>query len=143
MTDTPQPGDRVLTVRAPWPTAIFELGKTVENRSWPIRKANYGRLWIHVANKAATSTDIGDLAYVLGEDDEILDTLNFNEYLGCIIGSVEVTDCVPAKLVHSLYSLKKHRKWAGTKWCWILDNPQLLDKPIKASGALGLWKYKG
>jgi hypothetical protein len=156
MTLTPQLGNYALTVREPWATAIIHLGKSIENRSWPTN--HRGRIWIHAANKPPDSTDYGDLLeiidhtedpdrfYTQDEDDpdagDILDQFDFHAHLGCIIGSVEVADCVALHVVKSQNSLKQHRPWASGPWCWMLANPVPLKEPLAMKGSLGLWKVK-
>ena len=55
------------------------------------------------------------------------------ELCGCIIGSVELVDCVQG-----------HKSpWAEMgMWHWVLKNPILFKEPIPARGSLGLWEYQ-
>jgi hypothetical protein len=114
---------KALSVIMPWPWFIFKNGKDVENRTWP---TNYrGRILIHASKKREPAQK----RLFPGKLEE------WNEYLswhGCIVGSVELADCVRN------YS----SEWAELGlFHWVLKNPVLFDKPIPAKGRLGLWEY--
>jgi hypothetical protein len=54
------------------------------------------------------------------------------EWRGCIVGSVELVDCVQ----------DSKSPWAEEgMWHWVLRDPVLREKPIRVPGSLGLWKY--
>jgi len=60
-------------------------------------------------------------------------SVTIRDYLGCILGSVQLVDCVQ----------NDDLLWAESgMWHWVLKNPVLLKKPIQATGHLGLWEYK-
>lgn len=71
---------KALSIRQPWAYAIFHLGKDVENRSW--RTHYLGRIAIHVAQRI----DIAECRR-LDLDPRTLPA-------GCVIGTVELSDCV-------------------------------------------------
>ena len=124
-------GMKVLSVTMPWAWFIMRFGKDIENRTW---RTNYrGRILIHSSKKPSPyTTEI--IADILGEDDKE----NWKEIYklcGCIIGSVEMVDCVRNYI----------SPWAERDidmWHWVLKNPVLLEEPIPARGRLGLWEYK-
>jgi len=94
-------GKKVLSVTMPWAWLIMKYGKDVENRSW---KTNYrGRILIHASKKP--DPKIGEILFhwcSLVQDDCYRAAYYSS---GCIIGSVELVDCVQG---HS-------SKWAEAK----------------------------
>jgi hypothetical protein len=125
-------GKKVLSIIMPWPWLIFNYGKDVENRTW---YTDYrGELLIHASKKPAPNyRDIIEYyitcPHLLNKNwDEIKKT-----WCGCIVGSVELIDCV-----HNSKS-----EWADqSPWHWVLSKPKLFKKPIPAKGSLGIWEYK-
>ena len=124
---------KALSIIIPWPWLIMKFGKDVENRTW--RTDYRGRILIHVSKKPDP--------YYMGKLENIQDEINENIikqwqeinkiWLGCIVGSVELVDCV-----HNYDSV-----WAESGyWHWVLKNPEILKEPIPVRGSLGLWEYK-
>jgi hypothetical protein len=115
---------KVLTVKNPWAWAIIQRAelvvngnKDVENRT---RRTNYrGQILIHASKKPDKKVWAGGY--------------HQSEYKnGCILGSVEITDCVQ----------NSTSRWAEKdRWHWILKNPKPLAVPIPAKGKLGRWEY--
>jgi hypothetical protein len=121
---------KALTVKNPWAWLIIHGGKDVENRSW---RTNYrGRLLIH-ASKRPEEIEPSLPGQATAEEIILLNALGESEpYNGCILGSVELADCV----------LNSKSAWAEEgAWLWILRNPVPFDEPIPARGSLGLWEY--
>lgn len=124
---------RALSIRQPWPWAIFhpELRKDIENRTWPTRFR--GRFAVH------TSKDM--------KRHEYLEGLEFMEQvagaygkkiarpaveslpLGAIVGTVDLVACV----CHS------GSAWFMGEWGFVLRNPMLFRQPVPCSGAQGFW----
>jgi hypothetical protein len=52
---------------------------------------------------------------------------------GAIIGTVDLIDCVPLEKVEG-------QPYANGPWCWILDNPEPLRRPVHLAGKLGLFE---
>jgi len=125
---------KVLSVMMPWPYLIMKYGKDVENRTW---KIDYrGRILIHASKKP--DPYFWDIISTLNNNGKKYPHTDWDKkqktLCGCIIGSVEIVDCV--KNYKSL--------WATPgMWHWVLRNPVLFDKPIPAKGSLGLWDFKG
>ena len=120
---------KALSVIMPWPWLILHHGKDVENRSW---RTNYrGRLFIH-----ASLTPAADAVQIVGRyhanitADELQKLF---DQCGCIVGSVEVVDCV--RNYDSPWAMKGF-------WHWVLRDPVPLEKPIPIKGHLGLWEYE-
>ena len=130
-------GMKVLSITMPWAWFIMKFGKDVENRTW---RTNYrGRILIHASKKPEPS--LCDIVFqyraALSLENPTLRRVEIDKMLercGCIIGSVELVDCVQ----------DSKSPWAERGlWHWVLKNPVLFDKPIPARGSLGLWEYKG
>jgi hypothetical protein len=123
-------GTKVLSVVMPWPWLIMKFGKDVENRSW--RTDYRGRILIHASKKPDPNTiQIMSHYMAMTTETELRKLLNC---CGCIIGSVELVDCVQ----------NSKSKWAEAgQWHWILRDPILLENPVPAKGSLGLWEYRG
>jgi hypothetical protein len=90
-----------ISIRQPWPWAIINAGKDIENRSWPTKVR--GRVLIH----ASLKTDDDEFAACLDLLDEIQPIGLAGKYgrrasavhskdarRGGIVGSVEIVDCV-------------------------------------------------
>ena len=110
---------KALSIRQPWAYAVFRLGKNVENRSWPTRYR--GRIAVHVAKRVEVAE-----CRRLGLDPGKLPT-------ECVIGTVEVKDCVRGA----------RSRWAMRgMWHWILGEAHLFSKPIPARDELGVFEWK-
>ena len=122
---------KVLSLTEPYATIIKEGKKTIETRSW---KTNYrGKLYIH-----ASSTKIPK------KYRENKDLMNLN--YGYIVCSCELIDCV--KMTDEFIEKVKLNNeeyisgiYARDRYAWILKNIEILDKPIKAKGHLGIWNF--
>jgi hypothetical protein len=126
---------KTLSVIMPWPLLIMHYGKDVENRTWA---TNYrGKILIHASKKAEGAFDTLHVIKEKGLIDFNGMSWLFSRYpsrLGCIIGSVELVDCVQ----------NSKSRWAEPgMWHWVLRDPIPLENPIPVRGSLGLWEYKG
>ena len=133
-----------LTIRQPWAFAIFEEGKSVENRSW---KTDYrGRLWIHTsalsfkldgssikAEEFRTSLAFIGCHGLSKSDYAFFDTTQGSKAFSSIIGSVDLVSCIPP---HQPPVNEWHMRGS---YGWRIANPVLLERPIPAKGSLGLW----
>lgn len=109
---------RCLSIRAPWSSLIFERGRNVDNRSWA---TDYrGAIAIHVPR----AIDLDACAEFQIDPSRVL--------TGCIIGTVELVDCVAGHVASA---------WADpdAPFHWILEQPRLFAKPVSARGSLGLF----
>jgi hypothetical protein len=124
---------KAITVKQPWALLICEGVKDIENRTW---KTNFrGRMMIHAsARPVPIKLEIEGEATVA--EIKMFTTLNYaeeNNLFGCIIGSVEIVDCV-----------RNHPSvWAEKDvWNWVLAKPFLFKKPIEnVKGKLSFWEY--
>jgi hypothetical protein len=120
---------KTLSIIMPWPWLILYGGKDIENRSW--RTDYRGKLLIHASKKADYNL-IQILSHYRATptNDELRQML---ERRGCIVGSVELVDCVQ----------NHNSSWAEPGlWHWVLKDPKPCN-PIPIKGALGLWDYNG
>jgi hypothetical protein len=119
---------KALSIIMPWPLHIMKGGKDVENRSWETK--HRGRILIHVSKRIPFMLlhRMELSQYTAEELDESC------KWFGCIIGSVEIVDCVRGY----------DSKWAEKDmWHWVLKDPTMLKEPIPYRGSLGLWEYTG
>lgn len=124
---------KTLTIKEPWATLIIDGYKKYEFRSW---KTNYrGKILIHAGKSL--------------EKDILIRFKDYNIKCNCgmIIGEAELVDCI---LVNEKFDeeLKKRdlkvygRSNHSQKYAWELKNIKKYNKPIPASGKLGLWNYE-
>lgn len=124
---------KVISIQEPFATLISKGYKRIETRSW---KTNYrGELYIH----ASTSLFKGDLSnafkYVAKSE------LSF----GYIICKCRLVDCIymDDEFIESVNLKEKELGiYSVGRYAWILDDIEILDKPIKARGRLNIWEYK-
>lgn len=128
---------KVLSVRQPYASLLVNGIKDVENRS---RYCRYrGTLLIHASTKEHevlktlrkqnkfSSVDIDTMVQ--------MDEVDENDLYGCIIGSVEVVDCV----------VDSKSEWA-MKGCYhiVCKNEMKFEHPIRnVKGKLGIWEWEG
>lgn len=127
------PGSPVLTIAAPWSHLILTGIKRVENRTWKLNLRE--RLYIHSAKSISRS----DVAWCRAQRIKLPSTYP----LGCIVGSVEVYDCVHADdftRAHAKLIGRDQAKFAFGPYLFLLRDPVLLPTPIPARGRLGIWR---
>ena len=117
-----------LSVRQPWAWLIFH-GKDVENRSWPTKLR--GRIYIHAGLR---EDDVVRVGLILKSHQIPLLRSYLDSYphgFGCIIGEVDIVDCV----------WDHPSPWAEPgMWHWVLANPVAYEKPIPYKGRQGLFE---
>lgn len=128
---------KVLTVRQPYASLLAGGVKDVENRS---RRISYrGTVLIHAGAR------MHDVVSFLRKRQEFtveeitimtqVNEVEENELFGCIVGSVEIVDCVQDST----------SPWAERgQWHWVCRNAKVFDHPIRnVKGRLGLWDWDG
>ncbi len=126
---------RVLTLTQPWAT-LMALGlKRIETRSW--RTHYRGPLAIHAAKGFPPQ------ARRLTDEERFRGQLPADLPFGAILCTVELVDCQPTESVapglvgpERLYGDYTFGRWA---WLFRPDSLRVLEAPISARGALGLW----
>ena len=128
---------KVLTVRQPYASLLVNGIKDVENRS---RRTNYrGTVLIHAAKevhdvvsflKTRHEFTVEEIAMMTQMND-----VEENDLFGCIVGSVEIVDCVQDST----------SEWAERgQWHWICRNAKVFAQPVRnVKGRLGLWEWEG
>ena len=132
---------KVLSVRQPYASLLVNGTKDVENRS---RRTKFrGTVLIHAS---ATMHDIverlsgliQDGVPLVGIEKDIIKEAKIDEAYNkksCIIGSVDIIDCVQN---HS-------SEWAEKgQWHWVCANAKKFEHPIRnVKGKLGIWEWEG
>ena len=129
---------KVLSLTEPYATLIKLGKKKIETRSF---KTNYrGELYIH-----ASSTKIPKEWKNNKELMELVDGNDLN--FGYIILKCKLVDCVHMD-EEFLDKIKKDKleficgDYRLQRYAWILEDIEVLDKPIFAKGKLGIWNYE-
>lgn len=128
---------KVLSLREPWATLIKEGKKTIETRSW--RTLYRGELYIHASKKRISKND--------KKIDELLKLIpNVQMSYGNIICKCNLVDCVYMDQ-EFLEKIKENKQeylcgeYSLGRYAWILNDIEILDKPIPAKGQLNVWTY--
>ena len=122
---------KVLTVKQPFASLIANHYKTYEFRSW---KTNYrGELYIHAGNGIDKKRT------------ELVKEYNLDYPTGYIIAKAKLTDCILVSVEMNKYLRKQNSKvythdYTGY-YAWKLENIEMLEVPIKASGQLNIWNF--
>lgn len=156
-----------LSYKQPWALLVAEGIKPIENRTWKCPQKYIGkRVLIHASMKPDNiKLEIEGQASV--KEIEMFSALGRAEddnLFGCIIGSVEIVDCVqnhPSMwaertinafcsahgscrydLTDDTIDCETCSSWSKSKpiWNWVLANPILFPKPIPAKGKLSFWE---
>ena len=129
---------KVLSLTEPYATLIKEGKKKIETRSW---KTNYrGTIYIHASKTKISKIDL--------EDKELMNLVeNKQMNFGNIICKCDLIDCklMTKELIDDIK--KNHQEYIcgeykEGRYAWLLDNVEILKKPISVKGHLGLWEYK-
>ncbi len=129
---------KVLSLTEPYATLIRLGKKKIETRSF---KTNYrGELYIH-----ASSTKIPK---EWKNNKELMNLIKDNDLnFGYIICKCNLVDCVYMDK-EFLDNIKKDKleylvgDYKLGRYAWILDDIEVLDRPIFAKGKLGIWNYQ-
>lgn len=137
---------KAISIKQPWAYLIAAGIKDIENRTWKCPEKYIGeRVLIH-ASKTQYETPmylLTDEQYDSIKQEKRIEINNSLEY-GCIIGSIEIVDCV---INHSSIWAEKtvFPEQLDNKciWNWVLANPILFDEPIlNVKGKLSFWDYE-
>ena len=110
---------KALSVRQPWPWAMWHAGKGVENRSW--YTAFRGQMLIHAGkqlDKDAWFSAMPDQSWYDADRDCIVRAAELP--LGAIVGVVTVVGCLPLIRVP-----KDQAEWACGPYCWMIGSPRV------------------
>ena len=129
---------KVLSLTEPYATLIKIGKKKIETRSW---KTSYrGNLYIH-----ASSTKIPK---EYKNNTELMSLVNVNNLnYGHIICSCDLVDCIEMTN-EFIEKVKKNSAeyisgiYAKGRYAWILENVEIIKKPIEVKGHLGIWNFE-
>lgn len=152
-----------ITIRQPWASLIMAGIKTLETRS---RATNIrGRVLIHSALKpeftgSYQNIEVGIRKYIkelkeaaghLGHNDDFYRSLP----LGKILGSVDLTDCLPAgdwlEVHKGKGNFERHEIYdreftlgnlSSDRFVWVLKDPQPWPDPFPVKGKQGFWNFQ-
>lgn len=124
---------KVLTINQPWATLIMQGNKRFEFRSWQTKYR--GELLIH-AGKSIDKEAMKRLEKYLPKEIPI----------GKILGKVTLVDCVKMSPEFKEKLLKENIDIYASSifkedYGWQVENVEVFEKPIEASGHLSLWEY--
>ena len=135
---------KAITILQPWAWLIATGKKHCETRSW---KTNYrGEILIHAGKKNMTEAmlqTIVESAYMRRAG-----VFNTKMVTGAIIGKAVLVNCVPIDVLLAKLIMKQHPDefafgdFTPGRYAWVMENAELFDKPILASGKQGLWNFE-
>ena len=115
---------KALVIRQPWAWAIIEGHKTIENRSWTTRYR-------------------GPLAVIAGSSKaSLLNGREFIEWLGILVPASLPMGCIlgVVNLVDIIRPSQSADAFSEGPWCWVLESPVKLERPVPYKGRLGLFE---
>ena len=128
---------KALSIRAPWWWAILNSGKDIENPDWSCEIR--GRVLLHASkwwDREEIALDyIGyqKMAQRAGNPLPRPDWIGMKACGGCIVGSVEIVDCVA----------KSSSPWFMGKYGFVLRDPTVFEQPRPCKGKLGFFEPVG
>jgi hypothetical protein len=130
---------QVLSLRQPWATLVVLGIKQIETRSW--RPAHRGTLAIHASTRfpphfrlCCERQPLRALLREAGYDDWT------DLALGAILGTVELTECIPVEDLPELSELERFMgDYSPGRWAWLLSAARRLPEPIPCRGRLGVF----
>ncbi len=128
---------KVLSIIEPWATLIKEKKKFIETRSW--KTSHRGELYIHASNKKVKSSD-PEIKRLL----ELIPGVGMG--YGQIICKCNLVDCVYMDQ-EFIDKIKSHQQefmcgdYRIGRYGWILEDIEVLDRPISTKGHLNIWNY--
>ncbi len=125
---------QALTVCEPYAWMLIHGPKSIENRKW---STNYrGPLVIHSGLNKSWLKEYHRRRFSLPRSERCFELepplpKDTAYHFGCIIGIVDVVDCVKHEKVRG-------KPFAWGPYCWIMENPRPV-KPVYVKGAMGLF----
>lgn len=136
---------RGLTLWRPWPAAILQGDKRIENRPKPPPRSIVGKL---IALHAGLTYDAGGAALMrsLGFEPPADDASPKGAIVGVarVVAGVELDGAMrardfDARLVSKHASIVLASRWSFGRWCWVLDDVVELKERVGHCGSQGLW----
>lgn len=135
---------KAITVWQPWASLIVAGMKQYETRGWATKFR--GRLAIHAAKTENGLFIVRQKPLLLNLVCKWLGIDDISELpLGAVIGSAELVDCKPTKLVVPALSVKEHAfgDFSTGRFAWQIDNTVQFAEPIPIAGKQGFWNWEG
>jgi hypothetical protein len=127
--------NKAISIRAPWWWFILHGSKDIENRDWATKVR--GRVYVHASKRWVRSEiycAVEVIIDVLSKVGLIFPWTLTEEFLrercGCIVGSVEIVDCIR----------KSDSTWFFGEYGFVLRNPVAFETPVPCKGALGFFE---
>lgn len=129
---------KVISLTEPFATLIKEHKKQIETRSW---KTSYrGQLYIHASNTRIPKE--------WKENKELMNLVKEELSFGKIICKCNLVGCIEMTedWIDKIKKEKPEEYMCGIyekgRYAWILEDIEVLSKPIEVKGHLGIWNYK-
>lgn len=126
---------RALTLWRPWPHAITDLGKRIENRPWRPPDAIIGKYIAIHAGKKLVYDAVDSIRSMMGYEAMPYDVVNEMPEKA-IVAVARVTTYVTS--FEDAEKLEQGQWWTGPMG-WVLDNVHALETPVPCRGYQGLW----
>ena len=126
---------KALTLTQPWASLVALGLKQVETRSWATRYR--GPLAIHAAKGFPSS------ARQFAEVERALRRIPGRLPFGAVLCTVDLVDCQPTQdIAPTLTGLERlYGDYTWGRWAWVFKSLSVLEAPVGAKGALGLWEW--
>lgn len=128
---------KVLSLKEPYATLIKSKKKLIETRSWNTKYR--GELYIH-ASMTKIDKDVVN-------NKELMNLVSDDLSFGYIICKCRIVDTIKMtkEYVENMKNNNPQEYLCGDyqegRYAWVLENIEVLDKPIKAKGKLGIWEF--
>ena len=136
---------KAITVLQPWAWLLATGKKRCETRSW---KTNYrGEILIHAGKK--NMTNIMRQTFFEAMYMKQAGVFNTEMITEAIIGKANPVNCVRIDEAMRELIRKQHIEeyalgyFVLDHYAWVLEEPELFDRPIPATGKQGLWNFYG
>lgn len=128
-------GTRALTLSPPWPWAITDLDKRVENRSRANSKEGPGGLWIH-AGKEEDKAGTALLYEILSKEeaDKLDKAIESGKIArGAVVAYCHMDPCRPVQ------QIRPADRWTAGPHCYPLSSVEKLAEPVPVAGKQGFF----
>ncbi len=147
---------KAITLIQPWATLIAIGAKHIETRPWST--AYRGRLAIH-AGLSTRYIDPNGPEYICTEEpfySALMNAIKFSDQelmpLGCVIATCELVACISIQNVATrvrgvcIPPVEQDPElsfgdYTPGRFAWLLEDIELLPRPVPARGSLGLWDW--
>lgn len=133
---------KCLSLTQPYASLVMIGAKRIETRSW--RTSYRGILGIHAAKgfpkwaREICTQEPFKRTLIAAGFRSIADLP-----LGCLLGTVQLVDCVPVEYVRPTISSEEYAfgDYSDHRFAWRLEDVRIFPEPISVRGSLGLWNF--